>query len=182
MNVTVAGKTQSDIVLGSLGPSRYAEDYQSASIANSILGQFGMMGRIGKIVREELGLAYYAYSRIEGGHGPGPWNVAAGVNPANVDLAIDRIQHELRRLVREPVSEDDLADNKSYYTGHLPLQLENNEGIASVILNMESYGLGLDYVQNYRDMIYRLTKEGLLAAAKRYLNPDALVIAVAGPN
>ncbi|MFN8375142.1 MAG: pitrilysin family protein [Anaerolineae bacterium] len=182
VNVTVQGKTQSDIVLGGLGPSRYAEDYQASSIANSILGQFGMMGRIGRIVREELGLAYYAYSRIEGGYGPGPWSVAAGVNPANVDLAIDRIQKELRVLITELVSDEDLEDNKSYYTGHLPLQLENNEGLASVILNMETYGLGLDYVQSYRDTIYRLTKENLLAAAQHYLKPDALVVAVAGPN
>ncbi len=182
INVTIPGKTQSDVVMGGVGPSRYAKDFQAATIANSILGQFGMMGRIGKIVREELGLAYYAYSRIEGGHGPGPWNVAAGVNPANVDLTIERIQHELWRLISQPVDDEDLEDNKSYYTGHLPLQLENNEGIASVILSMETYGLGLDYVQNYRDMIYRLTKNDLLAAAQHYLNPDALVIAVAGPN
>jgi zinc protease len=182
VNVTVPGKTQSDIVLGVVGPSRYASEYQAASIANSILGQFGMMGRIGAIVREELGLAYYAYSRIEGGHGPGSWSVAAGVNPANVDLAIDRVKHELQRLTSEVVSDEDIADNKSYFTGHLPLQLESNEGLASVILNMESYGLGLDYVQNYRDTIYRLTKEDLLIAAQRYLNPEALVIAVAGPN
>jgi zinc protease len=182
VNVTIAGKTQSDIVMGGIGPSRYADDYQAASLANSILGQFGMMGRIGQIVREELGLAYYAYSRIEGGHGPGPWNVAAGVNPTNVDLAVERIKDQLRRLIKEPVTDEDIDDNKSYYTGHLPLQLENNEGISSVILNMENYNLGLDYVQKYHDMIYSLTKEHLLVAAQRYLNPDALVIAIAGPN
>jgi zinc protease len=141
-----------------------------------------MMGRIGEIVREELGLAYYAYSRIEGGHGPGAWSVAAGVNPSKVDLAIRRIKRELKRLTSEVVSDEDIADNKAYFTGHLPLQLESNEGLASVILNMESYGLGLDYIQKYRDMIYRLSKEDLLNAAQRYLNPKALVIAIAGPN
>jgi predicted Zn-dependent peptidase len=31
-------------------------------------------------------------------------------------------------------------------------------------------------------MIYLLTKDDLLAAAHRYLNPDALVISIAGPN
>lgn len=182
VNVPVPGKTQSDVVMGVVGPSRYAADFQAATIANSILGQFGMMGRIGEIVREELGLAYYAYSRIEGGHGPGAWSVAAGVNPSKVDLAIRRIKRELKRLTSEVVSDEDIADNKAYFTGHLPLQLESNEGLASVILNMESYGLGLDYIQKYRDMIYRLSKEDLLNAAQRYLNPKALVIAIAGPN
>jgi zinc protease len=178
---TIPGKTQSDIALGVAGPARSAPDYQAALLANSILGQFGMMGRIGASVREDLGLAYYAYSNIEGGLGPGAWSVMAGVNPANIDLAIGRIQDELRRLITEPVSADDLADNQAYFTGRLPLQLESNEGIAGSILNMELYGLGLDYLLGYRDLIMRQTPDDLLAAARNYLDPDRLAIGVAGP-
>ena len=101
--VVLPGKTQSDIVLGLPGPSRFSPDYHAATLVNSVLGQFGMMGRIGKSVREELGLAYYAYSQVDGGFGAGPWSVVAGVNPTNVELAIDRIRDEVRRLVSEPV-------------------------------------------------------------------------------
>jgi zinc protease len=180
--VRLPGKTQSDIVMGVIGPSRFSADFQAANLANSILGQFGMMGRIGKTVREKLGLAYYAYSALEGGFAPSPWTVMAGVNPSNVDLAVDRITDEVRRLINEAVSDTDLADNKSYFTGRLPLQLETNEGLASSILSMEMYDLGLDYLVNYRDMINALTQADLLAAAQRYLNPDAMVIAVAGPE
>ena len=180
--VPLPGKTQSDLILGVIGPPRFAADYQAANLANSVLGQFGMMGRIGQSVREELGLAYYAGSSLDGGLGPGPWSVSAGVNPANVDLAIERIVDELRRIIDEPVSEEDLQDVQSYYTGHLPLQLESNEGIAGTLVNIETYGLGLDYLVNYRATIRALTRDDLLQAARRYLNPDALVIAVAGPD
>lgn len=182
VSVRLNGKTQSDIVMGLLGPSRFSPDFQAANLANSVLGQFGMMGRIGKTVREKLGLAYYAYSGVDGGFTPSPWVVSAGVNPSNVNLAVDRITDELRRLVDEPVSEQDLADNQSYYTGRLPLQLETNEGLASSILNMEMYNLTLDYLQNYRDLINNLTQADLLNAARHYINPDALVVAVAGPE
>jgi zinc protease len=180
ISVNVPGKTQSDIVLGVVGPSRYAEDYRAATLANSVLGQFGMMGRIGDEVREKQGLAYYAGSSIDGGHGPAPWSVSAGVNPANVQKAVDSIIHELRRIVSEPVSDEDLSDNKSYFIGHLPLQLESNEGVASSILHMETYQLGLDNLVKFRDRVNALTKEDLLAAAQHYLNPDALVVSVAG--
>ncbi|MFN8379526.1 MAG: pitrilysin family protein, partial [Anaerolineae bacterium] len=177
----IPGKTQSDIALGVVGPARSAPDYQAVQLANSVLGQFGMMGRIGASVREELGLAYYAYSNVEGGLGPGAWSVMAGVNPTNVDLAVERIQDELRRLISEPVSADDLADNQAYFTGRLPLQLESNEGIAGSILNMELYGLGLDFLVHYHDQIMRLTTDDLLAAARQYLDPDRLAIGVSGP-
>lgn len=180
--VVVAGKTQSDINMGIVGPARKADDYIAAQLANSVLGEFGMMGRIGKSVREEKGLAYYAYSRLGGGHGPEPWSVSAGVNPENVDLAIESILEEIERLTTTLVTEDDLADNQSYFTGRMPLRLESNEGIASHIHSMESFGLGLDYLLHYEDMIGRITREHLLAAAQRYLSAEDMVIAVAGPE
>ncbi|MCY4539774.1 MAG: pitrilysin family protein [Chloroflexi bacterium] len=179
--VFVPGKTQCDISMGALGPARGAADYLAAQIANSVLGEFGMMGRIGKSVREEQGLAYYAYSHLGGGHGPDPWIVSAGVNPDHVDKAIDSILAEIERLVSEAVSDEDLADNQSYFTGRLPLRLESNEGISSQIHAMESYKLGLNYLAEYKDMIYRISGDDVLKAAQRYLDPKNMVIAVAGP-
>ena len=180
--VFVPGKTQSDIKMGAVGPSRYAADYLPAQLANSVLGEFGMMGRIGKNVREQRGLAYYAFSQLGGGHGPDPWAISAGVNPDNVELAVDSIMEEIERLISETVSDDDIADNQSYFTGRLPLRLESNEGIAAHIHGMESYHLGLDYLADYKDKIYRITKEDMLAAAQNYLKPAEMVIAVAGPE
>ena len=180
--VPLPGKTQSDIVMGVPGPSRFADDYIAATMVNSVLGQFGMMGRIGDVVREQHGLAYYAYSSVEGGHGPGAWMVAAGVNPANVELALESIVGELRRISDELVTDEDIADNQAYFTGHLPLQLENNEGIAGTLLNIEMFSLGLDYLIKYKERIYALSKEDLQTAIRRYVNPDALVVAVAGPD
>jgi zinc protease len=180
--ISLPGKTQSDLVMGVVGPSRFAPDFRAASLANSVLGQFGMMGRIGHQVREKLGLAYYASSRVDGGPGPAPWSISAGVNPANVELAVERIVEEVRRFTSEWVSEDELADNQAYFTGHLPLQLESNEGIAGMLLSMETFNLGLDYLVNYRDEIYRVTREDLLQAARRYWNPDAYVLAIAQPE
>lgn len=180
--VHVPGKTQSDISMGIIGPARKAADYLPAQLANSVLGEFGMMGRIGKSVREEKGLAYYAYSRLGGGHGPEPWTVNAGVNPDNVDLAVASVLEEIERLTSELVSAEDMADNQSYFTGRMPLRLESNEGIAAHIHSMESFDLGLDYLANYEELIYAIAREDLLKAAQRYLRADQMVIAVAGPG
>lgn len=177
----VPGKTQSDIVLGWPGPSRFSPDFQAANLANNVLGVFGMMGRLGNSVREEQGLAYYAGSRLNGGIGQGAWSVSAGVNPANVRRAVDSIVVEIKRIVEEPVSEEDLADNKANFTGRLPLTLESNEGVAGSILNMETYKLGLDYLRNYATMINAITVEQVQAAAQKYLSPTAYALAVAGP-
>ncbi len=176
----IEGKTQSDLVIGTLSPTRQDPYYIAASLANSILGEFGMMGRIGASIREELGLAYYAYSQLEGGEAQGAWSVTAGVSPKNLSLAIEKATDELRRMGNELVSENDLADNQSYFTGRLPLRLESPSGVANTIEMMEHYQLGLDYLANYHDMIYSITREDIQKAVHHYINPETLVISVAG--
>ena len=178
--VKVAGKSQSDLIMATLGPSRYASDYHAAVVANGVLGQFGMMGRIGEIVREREGMAYHVSSRVDGGYGPGAWRIVAGVHPDNVDKTIALCRSELERLINEPISEDELRDFQSYTTGRLPLQLETNEGIANAIHTMEGYGYGLDYLKDYREMIFNITAQDALRAAQTYIHPDNLAIAVAG--
>ncbi len=181
-HINMAHKSQADLVIGTVGPSRFSDDYHAANLANSVLGSFGMMGRVGDVVREQQGLAYYSYSALDAGYGPGPWRVIAGVDPRNVEKATNSILNEVRRLAEEPVSEEDLSNNQAYFTGHLPLQLETSRGIANTLLTMESYHLGLDYLTGYADRINALTRDDLMNAAQKYLNPGAMVIAVAGPD
>lgn len=180
-NVCIPGKAQADLLMGVAGPSRRSPDFVPASLGNSILGQFGMMGRVGEAVREKAGLAYYVQSSLSGGPGPGPWDIAAGVDPQNVERTIELIRSEIRRFVSEPVSREELADVQAQFTGSLPLSLESNHGVAAALVNLERYQLGLDYYRGYRAMIEAVTREDVLQAAQRYLNPDRLGIGIAGP-
>jgi zinc protease len=179
--VPIPGKTQSDVVLGYPGPSRFEPDFLDAVVCNTILGVFGLMGRLGEKVRDEQGLAYYSASRVDGGPGPGPWRVVAGVNPVNVERAIASIRAEIRRLCQESVDKEELDDNKAFITGSLPLRLETNEGVTQAILDMERYHLGLDYLQRYAGLIGEITVERVQAIAQRWLDPDAYALAIAGP-
>jgi zinc protease len=180
-NATIPGKVQADIFLGCHAAPRHHPDYFAVRVANTILGRFGMMGRLGERVREEQGLAYYVYSSQEAGPTSGIWYAAAGVNPANVPQAIASIQEEFVRLADEAVDAEELADTQAYLTGVLPLQLETNEGVASTLLNMEWYSLGLDYLHRYNALVNGITVDDVQAVAQRYLRPDAYVLAVAGP-
>lgn len=180
--VPVPDKTQANLVLGYPGPARTASDYLEARMCNTILGVFGLMGRLGEKVRDEQGLAYSSYSRLSGGPGPGPWRVIAGVDPINVERAVKSIRAEIRRICEEPVSEEELSDSKAYITGSMPLHLETNEGVAGTIRSMERYGLGLDYLQRYAEMINSITVEQVQAVAQRWLDPDAYALAIAGPS
>lgn len=180
--VEIPGMIQSDIVIGLSGPPHTAPEFLHAVLGNNILGQFGMMGRIGHAVREQAGLAYYAYSNVSGGLGPGPWSVLAGVNPVGVDQAIALILTEIRKFVSEPVTQEELENSQSSYIGRLPLALESNAGVAAAILNLERYQRDLDYYRRYKQLVKAVTVEDVLATAQKYLHPEKLAIAVAGPK
>jgi zinc protease len=177
----IPGKSQSDMVIGTNGPRRRDPEYMSASLGNNILGQFGMMGRIGDVVREKSGLAYYAYSSLSAGTGPGSWEVSAGVNPQNVKRASDLILDELKRFVQEGVTEEELADSKANFIGRLPLSLESNGGVANALLNIERHQLGLDYYRRYAGLVNEVTRDDVLNTARKFIDVNRLAMAVAGP-
>jgi zinc protease len=177
----IPGKTQTDIVLGCVGPTRQSPHYFPAAVGNTILGRFGMMGRLGENVREKQGLAYYAYSALEAGEGPGPWMAVAGVSPVTVERTIDSIVHEIERLCTELVTAEELTDSQAFMTGIVPLRLETNQGVADTLSDIEQYGLGLDYLNRYPDLINQVTAEQIRDAAQQFLLPDAYVVGISGP-
>jgi zinc protease len=126
-------------------------------------------------------MAYYAATALDGGHGPGPWRAYAGVNPQNVDRAVELILAEIRKFTQRKVTAEELADNQAFFLGRLPLGLETNEGMATTISSLEQYDLGLDYLQRYPAMIAAITREQVLEAAREFLSADNYALALAGP-
>lgn len=177
----VAGKTQNDLVLGFPSLNRRDPDYYAFDLMNLLLGRIGLMGRLGKNVRDEQGLAYYAGSSFEAGLGAGPWAVRAGVNPSNVLKAINSIRHEIDRIRTELIQVEELEGGKRFMTGVLPLRLETSDGLARTILEMELFDLGFDYISRYPSIINALTPEQVNEVAQRHLSSENYVASVAGP-
>ncbi|MFN3929198.1 MAG: M16 family metallopeptidase, partial [Thermoflexus sp.] len=182
VHTPISGKTQTDLVMGTVGLARKDPDYYAAVLANCILGVFGMMGRLGDHIRDRDGLAYYVYSRLDAGLAPGPWSVIAGVAPEHLPRAVEGIRAEIRRLQERRVPARELEDNQSFLIGSLPLRLETNEGIAGVLVDMELFELGLDYLERYPEIISSLTAADVQAVVRKYLDPDRMVLSTAGPE
>ena len=177
----IAGKMQADLVLGYTGIRRTDPDYYALSIGDLIFGRLGLYGRLGANVRDKQGLAYYVFSGLEANIGAGPWTVRAGVNPKNIDRAIEGILAEIKRFRAEPVTPDELDEARDFVTGSLALRLETNDGVAATLGDIELFGLGLDYLQRYPDIIRSVTAEQILAAVQRHAQIENYALAIAGP-
>lgn len=179
--VPMPHKSQVDLVICGPGIPRRHPDFYALSMVNLILGSLGLMGRLGERVREQQGMAYYVYSQVASRSWAGEWAASAGVAPENVERTIESILDEVRRIREDLVTETELSDARDYLIGSLPLRLETNDGVAASLLNAEYFHLGEDYLDRYPEYIRRETRETLREAARKYLDPDRLSIAVAGP-
>jgi zinc protease len=178
---TIPDKSQADIALGLPTISRGDPDYYALDVANLILGRLGLMGRLGAEVRDLQGLAYYVYSQLEPRSDGSLWTARAGVDPGNVGRAVESIEQELGRLRSELVTEEELRDARNYLVGILPLALESHDGVASMLLAIEEFDLGLDFLQRYPRLINAVTREAVRAAAGAHLDVDRIAIGIATP-
>lgn len=180
-DTAMAGKTQSEIIWGVHGLARTDPDYYPAMVANMILGQLGMGGRMGDNVRDTQGLAYHVYTSVQAGLGAGPWVAAAGVSPETVDQTVAAMLHEIERFKQEGPTDEELSDARAYLTGRLAIILETNGGIANTLLDIESYALGLDFIERYPAIINSVGTDDIIAVVRKYLSTESYVLAVAGP-
>ena len=64
----------------------------------------------------------------------------------------------------------------------MPLSLESNAGVVAALTNLERYQFPLDYYYRYPDLIQEVTAQDILTTAQKYIAPERLAIAVAGPK
>jgi len=172
--------TQANIAMGHLGISRENPDYYAVMIMNYILGGGGFSSRLMDNIRDNRGLAYDVHSSFSAQKDPGSFRAWMQTKNESANESIDEIFKELKRIRTELVSEKELADAKAYLTGSFPLRMDTYAKIAGILTSIEIYNLGLDYPQKYPGLINAVTREDILRAAKKYIDPDHLVIVVLG--
>jgi zinc protease len=180
-NVELPGKVQSDIAYGFTTVVRDDPRYYPLWLMNTVLGQYGLGGRLGDSIRERQGMAYYVFSGFDANFAEGPLVVRAGVNPSNVRRALDSIDEEVGKMARDGVTPAELSDAKRYLIGSMPRTLETNSGIASFLHTADLFGLGLDYDRRLPDLVDGVTREQVLDVAQTFLVPERATVVVAGP-
>lgn len=180
--IVMPGKSQSDIAYGFTTISRLDPRYYAYWMMNNILGQFGLGGRLADNIRERQGMAYYAFSSFDPAFGEGPLVVRAGVDPKNVQRALDAIDMEVRHLGEDGPTTTEVEETRAYLMGSIPRLLETNYSIAGFLQSCEQFGLGLDFDRRLPALLQTVTIDEIRTAASDVLSPDRAAVAVAGPD
>ncbi|GIW43347.1 MAG: peptidase M16 [Candidatus Binatia bacterium] len=172
--------TQTNLILGHLGVTRDNPDFYAISVMNFILGGGGFTSRLVESVRVQGGLAYSVGSQFTAYKSSGTFHIAMQTKNASAAEAITRACAEVRRIRSQMVEKEELENAQQYLTGSFPLRLDSNSKVATFLAQVEFYGLGQDYIDQYMQRIRSVTREDVQRVAQRYLHPENLHLVAVG--
>ena len=160
---------------------RTSPDFPAARLALQILGGDTLTARLGKRVREELGLTYGIVARAGNlSHGWAPWMVTMSVATKNINLAIAETNTILDRFVREGVTERELQTQVNGESGSYQIGLSNLQQLTAKVAEFSALGMSLDDIDAYPEQLKAVTVDEVNAAIKKYFDPAKLVTVIAG--
>ncbi|MFZ5990048.1 MAG: M16 family metallopeptidase [Bacillota bacterium] len=115
---------QIHICLGFKGIEHGNDDMYSLLAVNNIFGG-GMSSRLFQKIREEMGLVYSIYSYPSSYKNAGLFTIYAGMNPQHLDKVLELVAKEVRHIVKDGISDQDLKKSKEQLKGNFILGLES---------------------------------------------------------
>ena len=171
---------QSVVLLGGPGLMLDDPDFFPAYVLNYIVGGGGFASRLMEEVREKRGLAYGVSTGLATLDYAGYFIGSVATENARVSESIAIIKDEFEKVRSAGISEEELANAKTYLTGSFPLRFDSNSKIANQLVGYQLVGRDIDYINTRNGKIEAVTLEDVNRAAQRFMDPDELTIVVVG--
>jgi len=171
--------SQAYILLGNLGPKYGDADWYETRVMNYILGGSQSTSRMGKKIRQEKGLAYIVWVYFQRFKTGGYFTTEVQTKKEMADEVVQIIISEMERI-QDTIDVVELSRAKKFYTGYFPLTHDTYREMTSIVSQIESQGLGLDYLLQFEKLIEAVKLGELKAAAQKYLHPDRFYLLIVG--
>ena len=172
--------SQSHILIGQIGVSRADPDYSTLYLGNHVLGGNGLVSRLAQEIREKRGLAYGAYSTFIPMRQAGPFLMNMQTRNDQTDTALQVAHATLREFTANGPDAPTLEEARQNITGGFALDLAGNSKLVNHLGGIAFYGLPLDYLQTYIDVINGISLDQVKTAWQRHVQPDKLLTVIVG--
>jgi zinc protease len=174
------GAVQTHFWVGNVGVDRRYPHRAALDLVNTLYG-----GRFTSIINTELriksGLSYGARSGFARGSVPGEFAIHSFAQTDNTSRALDLTLQTLARLKREGVSAEMLESARAYVLGQYPLNFETAADWAAALGEIELYGLGQEYIDQYGSALRKVTLQDTRRVIEdAFPSPEALAIVLVG--
>ncbi len=157
-------------------------EYASLVLGNFVLGGGSLSSRLGDRVRQQDGLSYGVRSGItpRAKDSRTDFVLYAITNPQNKDRLLEVIHEEIERLLADGVTEDELTRAKESYLQSQRVGRTQDEQLASALVSGIFNDRTMEAVAEQEQLIRDASLESVNATIRDFIDPEKLVIAVAG--
>jgi zinc protease len=172
--------TQANIAMVHAGVQRNNPDYYALQVMNEIFSG-GFSGRLMQTLRSQRGLTYGV-----GGSVGAPWDypglfrVQMATKSETALESVDALRGEIRRLVNDPVTEEELRLAKESLLNAFVFTMDTRDKALQQQVLLEFYGFPPDTFTKFPSMIEKVTAADVQRVAKKYVQPDQLAVLVVG--
>ena len=179
--VEMPNAVQSEIsFINTVQLDKKSNNYFASLLANQILGGGGE-ARLFLNLREDKGFTYGAYSKLGNSQKTkARFRVSTSVRNAVTDSTVVEILREVDKIRNYLVSDEELDLVKAKYAGNFVISLEDPETVANFTLNIKTQKLPTNFYKEFLKNINKVTKEEVLAAAKKYFLINNARVVVTG--
>jgi len=171
---------QSTALMALPGIARDDPDWYAAVIMNHVLGGGGQQSRLFNEVREKRGLAYGVSTGLRVYKRAALMVISTASANERVAEAIRVIRAEFVRLRTEGITEQELADTKTYLNGALALSLDSSGSVATLMQSLQIDGLPSDHLTRRTALIGAVKLDDVRRVARRLLRDEAMTTVVVG--
>jgi len=174
------GALQSVIFAAEISPSTTDPDNKSYEMMNRILGG-DFTSRINTNLREDKHWAYGAFSILLGAYGQGFFTAYAPVQTDKTKESVVELMKEFKNVISgKPITDVEFKKVQGSAILELPGLWETNSAVLNDLQSAIIYNRGLGYLNNYADMLQRLTLDGMQKSASKIIQPERLTWVIVG--
>jgi predicted Zn-dependent peptidase len=170
---------QAHLVIAAPWPDAKSNDRYAASLLASVVGG-GTSSRLWQTIREERGLAYSVGAGGSAFSDVGVFTIYAGTSPEHLDEVLDLSLAEMRRVVVESVSEEELKLAKDQAISSILLGLESSSARVSALARQEIiHGRRISTAETI-EKIEAANADELQRVARQFFTSDSLALGALG--
>ena len=156
--------------------------YAALLMGNFVLGGGTLSSRLGDRVRQQEGLSYGVGSMLRANPIDefASLSVYAIANPSNRDKLVETIDQEVRKLVKDGVTKQELDAGIQGFLQSQQLSRSRDGALAGLLATNLFAGRDMSYYEKLEEKIANLDVETVNDAIAEHIDPDKFIIATAG--
>ena len=162
------------------GVARSDKRFYALSILNHALGGDGLISRLARGVRQDKGLVYSIGTGIDVRRGAALITGSFATRNASAAEGISAAKTVLKDIYDRGLTMQECEDARTYVLNSQMLRLDSSEDVATMLLWMQIYKLGQDYLDKREDYINGVTCADVNGLARELLDPTRFTFATVG--